>query len=230
MNLLPNRPPRAVVHDPRSANDRFKEGFRTKLGLSLLVATTLHVVAFEAWPVMYAEDVAYTMSVPEILSLPPEVEIPAAPARIARPAAPVASTDVSVETTLDIVGWSAVEELPPPPPPPTENVVRTEGYIPFTPYTVAPRLLNPAEMEAALQAAYPPTLRDAGVGGTVMLLMHIDENGQVLEARVRQTSPFHSLDETAIALAPLMRFSAALNRDKKVAVWITMPLIFEVSR
>lgn len=228
MNPLELRAPRAeVAPDPRSANDDFKDTFRTTLGLSLLLATVLHLVAFRTWPTMQVDVWAGTADAPEIIQLPPEVEIPAAPARMARPAAPVISTSVSVDETLPVIGWEEVAELPPPPPEPVATV-REDPAIPFTPYTVAPRLLNGRDVQRALEAAYPRSLRDAGVGGTVRLLVHIDDKGVVQQSRLGTTSGFESMDAVALDLAELMRFSPALNRDQKVAVWIVIPLIFEI--
>lgn len=97
----------------------------------------------------------------------------------------------------------------------------------FTPYTVAPDVLNRTEIAAALAAEYPPLLRGAGVGGTVRVWFFIDETGTVQETRVQESSGHAALDEAALRVAATMRFTAALNRDRPVPVWVNFPITFE---
>lgn len=208
-----------------TANERFKETFRAKLALSMVLATTLHVLVLQAWPEMdvdvWARDVAATPVIP----LPPDVAIPDAPEPLTKPVAPVVSTDPTLDETLPIVDWRDPVE---PPPPPTEPDAQRGERTVFAPFTVAPRLLNPEEVQRTLQRTYPSALRDAGIGGTVRLLIAIDESGAVLGARIAESSRFEALDEAALRLAPLMRFSPALNRDRRVAVQVSIPVTFEI--
>ena len=98
----------------------------------------------------------------------------------------------------------------------------------FTPYTVAPRLENRQEIARALEREYPPILRDARIGGTVVLWVHIDEQGQVTDTRVHTSSGHDHLDRAAMAVAREMRFTPALNRDLSVPVWVSLPVTFTV--
>jgi TonB family protein len=96
----------------------------------------------------------------------------------------------------------------------------------FTPYTVAPKLLNQQDVGATLQRYYPPLLRDAGIGGTANVWFFIDEDGKVLKAELKQSTGHDALDEAALRVAQTMVFSPALNRDQKVNVWVDMPIVF----
>ncbi|MEX2048727.1 MAG: M56 family metallopeptidase [Gemmatimonadota bacterium] len=96
----------------------------------------------------------------------------------------------------------------------------------FTPYTVAPRILNVPEVQAALSAAYPQSLREAGVGGRVTVWFYVDENGRVLDRRIDQSSGQDALDRAALEVAGVFRFSPALNRDARTAVWVSLPINF----
>lgn len=98
----------------------------------------------------------------------------------------------------------------------------------FTPYTVAPDLRNREDVGRALEREYPPLLRDAGIGGTVVVYLFIDEEGTVQNTRVHTSSGHTSLDEAALRVGNVMRFSAAMNRDKKVPVWVSLPITFQV--
>ena len=59
-----------------------------------------------------------------------------------------------------MVTWEEAAELPPPPAAP-EARIGVEG-VPFTPYTVAPSLVDAEAVQRALMREYPPILRDAG--------------------------------------------------------------------
>ncbi|HEY8468492.1 MAG TPA: TonB family protein [Longimicrobiales bacterium] len=97
-----------------------------------------------------------------------------------------------------------------------------------TPYTVAPELKNRDEVQRALSRYYPPLLRDAGIGGTVLVWLLIDEEGQVRKYQVKESSGHTALDDAALKVADIMRFSPALNRDRKVPVWVALPITFTV--
>ena len=98
----------------------------------------------------------------------------------------------------------------------------------FTPFTVAPSIRNRAEVVRAMEREYPALLRDAGIGGTVTVYFFIDENGRVVDFQVNESSGHQALDDAAIAVADIYRFTPALNRDKKVPVWVSFPITFQV--
>ena len=97
----------------------------------------------------------------------------------------------------------------------------------FTPYTVKPDLKNRDVVARALVRNYPPLLRDAGIGGTTLLWMLIDENGTVMKTQVKEKSGHDALDEAARKVGEVMKFTPALNRDQKVKVWIQLPIVFK---
>jgi periplasmic protein TonB len=73
---------------------------------------------------------------------------------------------------------------------------------------------------------YPPLLRDAGIGGTPVVWFFIDENGRVVRTQLSRSSGYPALDEAAINVAQVMQFSPALNRDRRVQVWVEIPIVF----
>ncbi len=75
---------------------------------------------------------------------------------------------------------------------------------------------------------YPPLLRSAGIGGTVNVWFLIDEEGHVEDYRIQTSSGHAQLDEAALAVAGLYQFAPALNRDKRVPVWVLFPIEFRV--
>ena len=96
----------------------------------------------------------------------------------------------------------------------------------FTPMTVRPDILNRSEIQEALMREYPPSLRDAGIGGRVVVWYYISETGQVLHSRVSESSEQADLDAAALTVAAVFRFTPAMNRDEPVPVWIQLPITF----
>jgi periplasmic protein TonB len=211
-----------------TANDQFKRGFGDWFWYSIAAAAVFHLVLFAFWPDMTAAD--YTGSSEELaaIDLPPEIEIPPPPEQISRPATPVVSSaDIDDDITIAPTTFDAnpIENLPPPPTATagSEDISRAPT---FTPMTVRPELQNSAEVQRVLVRNYPPMLRDAGIGGTPVVWFFIDENGRVLRTQLSKSSGYPALDEAAINVAQQMRFSPALNRDKKVQVWVEIPIVF----
>ena len=131
--------------------------------------------------------------------------------------------------------------IPPPPREPVDADVREPREEPdgertteelaqrptFTPFTVAPRILNREEVVAAMSEAYPPLLREAGVGGTARVYFFIDETGRVRDYRIDRGTGHQALDAAALAVADVFRFSPALNRDDPTPVWVSFPITFQ---
>lgn len=97
----------------------------------------------------------------------------------------------------------------------------------FTPFTVAPRIINREEVISALERDYPPLLRDAGIGGQVNVWFFINTEGEVEELRIQESSGSEALDEAAIRVAATIRFTSALNRETPVPVWVAFPITFQ---
>lgn len=211
---------------PLTANDRLKRGFELRLALSFMVAVLVHFLCFQLWPAM---EVPGVWSVPadavSVISMD-RVELPPAPEPLTLPRVPVPSAHVPSDATLTPPRWDDRAILPEPLP--ATPVGSVTGAPAFVPRTAEPELLNPGEVQRALTREWPPTLRDAGIGGTVFLLVHVGTGGEVLEVRGDGTSGTAMLDAAALRVADVFRFRAAMNRDQPVAVWIRLPVTFRV--
>ena len=194
----------------------------------MIAATLIHFGVFAFWPELTAEDFSFVSEELEAIELPPEIEIPPPPQAISRPATPViaeAAIDEDITIAPTTFEDNPVEDLPPPP---EEAGTDLSSAPTFTPFTVAPEIQNRTEVIRAMEREYPPLLRDAGIGGTVRVYFFIDENGQVQDRRIDQSSGHQALDQAALNVAGVYRFSPALNRDKKVPVWVSFPITFQV--
>lgn len=92
-------------------------------------------------------------------------------------------------------------------------------------HTVKPRLLNPEDVRRATQQEYPRFLRDR-ITGTTLLHLFVDERGCVAAKIVKESSGNERLDRAALRVASVARFSPAMNRDEKVALWIEYTISF----
>lgn len=220
-----------AVHDVtakhETANERFKSRSRNWFWMSVGGATAIHFMVFAFWPSMTAADYSWPIDEFKAIPLPPEIKIPPPPEKIARPATPIVS-EVEIDDDITI-GSTRIEKnpfeiLPPPPTSTGDDVSKTPVFVPMT---VRPQLLNQPEVESALQRNYPPMLRDAGIGGRATVWFFIDVDGTVLDTRLKESSGYDQMDRAALAVAEVMRFSPAWNRDKKVEVWVSIPIGFE---
>jgi protein TonB len=210
-----------------TANDRLKESFRSWFWAAMIVATLVHSGAFALWPELVAAVPTIPASELEVIP-PPEIDIPEPPQPIDKPALPVAATvDLDEDVTIERSDWEShpLETLPLPRTRTETDVSAAPGW---TPYTVAPTILNRDQVTKAMEREYPALLRDAKIGGTVMVYFYIDEDGVVRDRRIDQSSGHRGLDEAALAVAETFRFSPALNRDRKVPVWVSLPIRFQV--
>ena len=213
----------------RSVNGRFKNSFSSWFWGSMIAATAAHFGLFVFLEFGDPADVSLSVTEIEMIDIPPDIVIPPPPEAIVRPATPIvtdALIDEDITTATVTFEDNPVGDLPPPPDEVDTNVTDARG---FSVYTVAPRYTNEDEVRRALEREYPPLLRDAGIGGTVHVWFFIDDKGVVREQQVNATSGHPSLDDAALRVAPVFEFTPALNRDKAVPVWVSLPITFRAN-
>lgn len=212
-----------------TANDRLKDRFNNWFWGAIAAAAILHFVLLAFFPDMEAADVSIQSDELEQIDLVQEFEIPPPPEQIQRPAVPVLSTDVTIDEDITIAevtfDENPVTDLPPPP---TGSGVDISEQPAYTPYEVKPEMRNRAEFARLLERNYPPMLKDAGIGGRTVLWVFIDEDGQVENTRVQESSGHEELDQAAMDVITQAQFSPALNRDQRVPVWIAIPVNWTV--
>jgi len=221
------RPLRLQEGGPESAQDVWRAQYRIVVPLSAIGAVLIHLALFVLWPTMGVAPSSSVTAELEAIEIPPDVEIPSPPQEIARPAVPVLATvDIDDDITIapTTFEFGPVREPMPPPAAPAA----LESGPTLTPFTVAPEILNVDEVRMLLALECPTMLRDAGIGGEIVMWFFLDETGKVIEFRTARGSGHESLDAAALRVAGTIRFSAALNRDVYVPVWIQFPIVFSV--
>jgi protein TonB len=97
----------------------------------------------------------------------------------------------------------------------------------FVPYDSAP---EPIGGFTAIQKnlTYPEIARRAGVEGMVVVQVLIDTKGNVNDTKVAKSLGNNGCDEAAIAAIKKTKWKPALQRDKPVKVWVSIPVIFKL--
>lgn len=226
-------PPRPRANDSddvehESAQDRFRRHRTERTAVALILSVALHFAAFQAFPELGVALPEVAGGGLEAVELPPQIEVPPPPEAVARPATPtVAEADVSEDVTIAPTTFEAnpAEALPPPP---KAEATRPSEQPVFIPREVEPRLTNGTEIRELLMRFYPPPLRDAGIGGTVVMWLFVSTEGDVARTLVKEPSPYEAFNAAALKVADRMEFVPAANRGNPVAVWVAQRIRFEV--
>lgn len=214
--------------DRATANDRFKKHCKTCLWGGIMVATATHFAIFNFFPMLSAADLSFGVTEFEAIELPPEVEIPPPPEEVQRPAVPIvaaAALDEDITIAPTTFEENPVDHLPAPP---NDIAAGSSDQPGFTPYTVAPKLKDPEAAAEIVRLAFPISLRAAGIEGQVEVWAFIDERGAVKNCQVEESSGYNSLDHAALTAVMQFSFLPALNYDRKVAVWVRIPIVFKI--
>jgi TonB family protein len=107
---------------------------------------------------------------------------------------------------------------------PTEAGAVDAREVQFTPFTVRPEVRNVDEVRRAMQRAYPIETRE--VTGTVRVQVFIDDEGIPQNIVIAESSGHEVVDAAALEVAPVLRFTPALNREQRVPVWVEVPITF----
>ncbi len=136
----------------------------------------------------------------------------------ARPSVPVESEseDIADDVTLDEFTLDEFDAWDAPPPPPEGPRVK------FIPYDDPPVPLRP------IKPKYPEIAQEAGIEGTVVVQVFVDENGRVKDTVILKGIPNTGLDEAATDAIRIVRFKPAKQRERAVGVWISIPVNFRL--
>ncbi len=78
---------------------------------------------------------------------------------------------------------------------------------------------------------YPPLAQRASMEGTVWVKILVDKNGNALQAVVAKASGANAgFEEAAVEAAKKCKFSPAIQNGRPIALWVTFPFKFELSR
>ena len=216
-----------------TANDRLKGSFNSWFWGSIAAAAVIHFLFIAFWPDMTAADMGINSNELTAVEIPPQVEIPPPPQDIPRPAVPVISTNINIDEDITIqevtFESNPVENLPLPPQGAGVDISEQPAFVPRT---VDPQMNARSRQDLLryLERNYPPTLRDAGIGGKAVVWAFIDESGNVKNTKIQESSGHPAMDQVAQEALRQAKFSPAMNRDQRVAVWVALPITFQPPR
>lgn len=203
------------------ANLEFKLKYRKYLDVALILSLALHMVAFVLLPKIEIKGSKTVIDEIQVIDIPPEVDIPPPPKELARPKVPVESLDESVEEeeTIEDTTFDPTN-MPDAPPPPASS--GQEFYV-FDKAPKPRRITNPE---------YPALARNAGIEGTIVLKLTVDEKGRVIRAVVINPGSVASgiFDASAVKAAQEWLFEPAEQSGNPVKATITVPLEFSLNQ
>jgi TonB family protein len=156
---------------------------------------------------------------------------PAAPSGVETVPSPVPTAEPVVPTAAPAAAVVPTEEPTEPPAAPTavpapsraaENEVRRGDLVGPGPGVVEPELI------AKPKITYPPIAKQAGIGsGRVVVLVLVDEDGHVAEARLQQgVAPKSGVNEAVVDAVQKTKFRPATKNGIPVKMW--RPVVVDV--
>ena len=145
-----------------------------------------------------------------------QIKLPEPPAR---PSVPIASEDdffdedITIEDT-DFDEWGDWDA-----PPPSDD-----DDVEFIAYDKAPKEI----ITIKSNIIYPDIAKSMGVEGTVFLKFFIDKKGKVDPNRITIIKGIPALNDAAVDAVKKSRWKPAQQRDKRVGVYQTVPIKFEL--
>ncbi|NPA80262.1 MAG: energy transducer TonB [Thermotogae bacterium] len=200
-----------------------EEEYTRDLNLAFTVALLIFIGAFLFGKGCKLENYSpkkKSETVIEQIELQTEFEEPPPPPPKPKVSLPEEIEEVESEAeqdTIDIAETTefSEEDLPAPP---TDTLVREVFEVD-----------EPPEPVVNVQPEYPDIARQAGLEGKVLVEAVIDENGNVVDARIKYSSN-EIFNEAALAAMRKMKFKPAKQKGIPVKVRIIQPFIFKLRR
>ena len=208
--------------DRQNPEVSLKAKYRKVVEISIITSLTLHIMLSVLFPRFHKETLDETSVQLDIeIEDIPQTEQFERPPPPARPAMPVESEseDLLDDVTIDPTTIEEFEPIDAPPPPDLGS-----GYV-FIPYDEAPEPIG-GYAGIKKRAKYPEIAQEAGIEGTVIVQAFIDERGRVKNTLILKGIPKTGLDEAAMKAVKETRWRPAKQRDRPVAVWISIPIKF----
>jgi protein TonB len=192
--------------------------------MGLILSLSLTILAFKYLPVSADIQPAIEKDPVIICVFPiPTVQKPdiPSPPKVPEPI-DLTSNDDLMEIDFDETVWEETDPVLPPPPPPPAKI---PDEIPI--FVWSEVMPEPIGGLAAIQqkVTYTEIAKRIGLEGKVIIEAVIDENGNVIDAKVLKRLG-GGLDEESLHAVQTTRFSPGLQRGKPIRVRINIPVKF----
>lgn len=185
---------------------------------ALLASVLVFILLFYLFPAYTIMPPTLKKSVQSIIVEPPDPLLnPVVPKAISKPSIPVPTEDPKeIEHVLIPPDSTLFERFGQEDP----NAIPDPGT--FIPVERFPSLIyGPAP-------AYPNIARAAGIEGKVYLQIFVGKDGKPRKIIVTRSQVTADCDSAAVEAAWTYRFQPALQRDKPVGVWVSMPITYKL--
>jgi protein TonB len=212
----------------KNPNIDLKLKYRKLMEISLILALIICIILFQAFKRFERKEAKKKFEAAKIetIEVPQTQQEKIAPPP-SRPAIPIESESEDIPDDATIAATDIdFEEIPPPPPPlPAED---DEAAIFFVAYDEAPQPIGGFE---AIQEklVYPEIARKAGIEGQVTIYAHINEKGEIIDTKILVPLGNSGCNEAAIVAITAVKWKPATQRDKPVAVWVSIPVRFKLN-
>jgi len=197
-----------------------KQGYPRLLRYALVATLAIVIVMFLVWPAYVSQPYTLEEEILEVVEIPADIEIPPPPQEAEMPKVPVQieiSETASDEETIEDTSFADVEDIPPP-------AATSFGGGPKQFYAFD----EPPAPTYRQSPRYPEMAREAEMEGVVMVLIFVDERGNVFNVQVLSSSVPQILIDEAIAAAWKWRFKPGKQRNVPVKTTISVPFEFRV--
>lgn len=208
---------------PTSANEQFKARSRRVFWGAILAAAVAHGLLL--WLSPDLGTIPRWLSRVEAMALSPPLDREPTPAGPEYTAPPVAG----------VHGPPSTREIPRPLAPIVEQepdaragglwVDLLDGPV-STPFEIAPRLKNREATVEALSRLYPADEQGLPNRAKADVWFLIDELGVVRQTLIKESTGYARLDDAVLKVAGLMEFTPAWAGERRVPVWVSIPVIF----
>ncbi len=206
------------------------------LATSGIISTLSRETAMKEPPIPQPDSVVVQISPPpSIVKEPPQVPVSTPPATIQHVGitTPVPDDEIIDENIVipsrdelaqinapDIPGMKDGDSIAFTIPPPDDDFPFPGKFVPFEIYPVMIHEHKPD---------YPRLAQQAGITGTVTVWVAIDEEGNVIDARVYKSSRTKSLDEAAVQAAYKNKFKPGIQNGRPIKIGVTYNVEFKLT-
>ncbi len=158
----------------------------------------------------------------EVVEIPDDIEIPPPPQEVEMPKVPVQieiSDEASDDDTIEDTSFDFTDDIPMP-----TSDMGAGGPKVFYAFDDPPTPIYMAKVK------YPELAREAEMEGLVLVLIFVDERGNVFNVQVLRTTVPQILVDEAVAAAWKCRFKPGKQRQMPVKPTISVPGQFQVRR
>jgi protein TonB len=198
--------------------DKLREHYSTYLRYSFLAALIIHFLIFYFTPAFEFKPYVFEFEEPmEPIKLADEIKIEEPPPPVKHPPVeiePAAESDIVSEPVIPanvIYNGDIFSD------PAQSSIVAPGSFHGFDEAPVLIRSVNPI---------YPELARQAGIEGTVLLLVLVGKDGRPLEVSVLRSDVTSSMEKAAILAAEKFKFTPARQNTVPVQARISVPVVF----